>query len=119
MTRADNDIYPNIASILSEAAQIGAAQMVMSAKLIPDTATMQSAPIAVLPGSLVSECHIAAAADGHALPFEKDSTCSRTFYTSLGPLLGKLMPAANAKRCTVLVDGVEILKNNSCYRRRA
>ncbi len=31
------------------------------------------------------------------------------FYTALGPLLGKLMPAANAKRCTVVLDGVEVL----------
>jgi len=77
---------------------------------ILDMATMKNAPIAGLPESLVSECHIAADADGHALPFEKDATCNKTFSTSLGPLLGKLMPAANAKRCTILVDGVEILK---------
>lgn len=37
MTRADNDIYPDIASILSEAPPIGEAQMVMSAKLTPES----------------------------------------------------------------------------------
>ena len=37
MTRADNDIYLDVASILSEAAPIGAAQMVMSAKLTPES----------------------------------------------------------------------------------
>jgi len=76
---------------------------------ILDMATMKSAPIAVLPESLVSECHIAADADGRALPFEKDAACSKSFYTALGPLLGKLMPAANAKRCTVVLDAVEVL----------
>jgi len=37
MTRADNDIYPDIASILSEAPPIGEAQMVMSAKITPES----------------------------------------------------------------------------------
>lgn len=46
---------------------------------------------------------------GPCSTFEKDAACSKTFYTALGPLLGKLMPAADAKRCTVLLDGVEVL----------
>ncbi|HDS0923673.1 TPA: hypothetical protein QDZ10_002151 [Stenotrophomonas maltophilia] len=76
---------------------------------ILDMATMKGAPIAGLPDTLVSECRITPDAEGHALPFEKDAACSKTFYTALGPLLGKLMPAADAKRCTVLLDGVEVL----------
>jgi len=54
----------------------------------------------------VSECRITFDAEGHSLPFEKDAACSKTFYASL---LGQLMPAADAKRCTVLLDGVEVL----------
>lgn len=76
---------------------------------VMDMATMKGAPIAVLPESLVSECRITFDAEGHSLPFEKDAACSKTFYASLNPLLGQLMPAADAKRCTVLLDGVEVL----------
>ncbi len=76
---------------------------------IMDMATMKGAPIAILPDSLVSECRITSDADGHALPFEKDATCKKTFYSALNPLLGKVMPAADAKRCRVLLDGVEVL----------
>jgi hypothetical protein len=76
---------------------------------IMEMATMKGAPIADLPDNLVSECRITSDEDGLALPFEKDATCNKIFYSSLNPLLGKVMPAANAKRCTVLLDGVEIL----------
>lgn len=76
---------------------------------IMDMATMKGAPIAMLPDGLVSECRITADADGHALPFEKDATCNKTFYSALNPLIGKVMPAADAKRCRVLLGGVEVL----------
>jgi hypothetical protein len=76
---------------------------------VMDMATMKGAAIAVLPDSLVSECRITADADGQSQPFEKDAACGKTFYSALNPLLGKMMPTADAKRCTVLLDGVEIL----------
>lgn len=76
---------------------------------IIDMATMKGAPIAILPDGLVSECRITADADGHAFPFEKDATCNKTFYSALNPLIGKVMPAADAKRCRVLLGGVEVL----------
>lgn len=76
---------------------------------IMDMVTMKGAPIAMLPDGLVSECRITSDADGHALPFEKDATCNKTFYSALSPLLGKVMPTADAKRCRVMLDGVEVL----------
>ncbi|MBC3434506.1 hypothetical protein HU735_03705 [Pseudomonas sp. BW16M2] len=58
-----------------------------------------------LPSELVAGCRIRSDAAGNAQPFSKSAACDKVFYTSMAPLLGKVMPVEVARQCSVSVGG--------------
>lgn len=80
--------------------------------VVMEMATMKAAPVASLPPDLVSACHISADANGGSMPFAKDAACGKVFSSALIPLLGKIVPTSDSRRCTLSLDGVEVFSKD-------
>ncbi|WP_439850350.1 hypothetical protein ACTACG_21785 [Pseudomonas syringae] len=63
----------------------------------------KTVPLNELPTELMAGCRITADAAGNSQAFSKDAACDKVFYTSLAPMLGKVMPVEVARQCTVMV----------------
>jgi hypothetical protein len=71
---------------------------------IQDTKTERPVAFATLPDELTTGCHISADSNGGSLPFKKDETCDKVFYTHLAPILGKVIPIELSRQCVVRLN---------------
>ncbi len=66
--------------------------------------------ITSLPKKLIEECKIESNSNGYALAFEKDTACDKVYYTSLSPMLGKVIPVEIARKCKVKLNNTIIFE---------